>query len=45
MMVETNALTDGTLTNLLNSGRYGRKDWQQGKDYPIFGDDRHVVLI
>lgn len=43
--IQTVDLTNSKLVTLLNSGKYGRNDYAQGKDYPVFGSEKHVVGI
>ena len=38
-------VTNGELVKLLNSGKYGRDNWQQGSEYPVFGEGKHIVGI
>ena len=38
-------VTDGELVKLLNSGKYGRDNWQQGSEYPVFGEGKHIIGI
>ena len=38
-------VTNGELVKLLNSGEYGRNNWQQGAEYPVFGEGKHVIGI
>ncbi len=38
-------LVNGELVKLLNSGKFGRSDWQQGEEYPVFGSEKHIVKI
>ncbi len=43
--IKKSQLTDNSLVDLLNSGKFGRNDWQQGKDYPVFGNEKHIIGI
>ena len=38
-------VTNGELVKLLNSGKYGRDNWQQGSEYPVFGEGKHIIGI
>ena len=38
-------VTNGELVKLLNSGKYGRTNWQQGGEYPVFGEGKHIIGI
>ena len=38
-------VTNGELVKLLNSGKYGRNNWQQGSEYPVFGEGKHIIGI
>ena len=38
-------VTNGELVKLLNSGKYGRTNWQQGSEYPVFGEGKHIIGI
>lgn len=38
-------LTNGELVALLNAGKFGRSDWKQGSEHPIFGNEKHIVYI
>ena len=38
-------VTNGELVKLLNSGKYGRDNWQQGERYPVFGKGKHIIGI
>ena len=38
-------VANGELVKLLNSGKYGRNNWQQGSEYPVFGEGKHIIGI
>ena len=38
-------VTNGELVKLLNFGKYGRNNWQQGSEYPVFGEGKHIIGI
>ena len=38
-------VTTGELVKLLNSGKYGRDNWQQGSEHPVFGEGKHIIGI
>lgn len=43
--ISTADLTNGNLLKRLSEGKYGRNDYLQGEDYPVFGSELHVVSI